>query len=143
MSDKTFHVTGEDIRKLESEEAKVHGGNVPKDSNVSALKVGHKLIDSLFLPVGAVLTISSQQLISEQEPKQETIDRVKANLPLPDQPVGGAQADLESADARNVNVGSGGVHVKLGTESSSGLREPATADSSVRTDGKEWKTNTV
>jgi len=68
---------------------------------------------------------------------------VKANLPLPDQPVGGASADLQSADQRTVNVGSGGVNVKLGTESSSGLREPATAESSARVDGEEMKKTTA
>lgn len=78
-------------------------------------------------------------MLSEQESKQDQIDRVKANLPLPDQPVGGASADLQSADQRTVNVGSGGVDVKLGTESSSGLREPATADSGARIEGEEWK----
>jgi hypothetical protein len=77
-------------------------------------------------------------MLSEQESKAEQIDRVKANLPLPDQPVGGASADLQSADARTVNVGSGGVNVPLGTESSSGLREPATAESSARVDGEEF-----
>lgn len=68
---------------------------------------------------------------------------MKANLPLPDQPVGGASADLQSADQRTVNVGSGGVNVKLGTESSSGLREPATAESSARVDGEEMKKTTA
>ena len=84
-----------------------------------------------------------QQILSEQESKSDQIDRVKANLPLPDQPVGGASADLQSADGRTVNVGSGGVNVKLGTHSSEGLRGPATADSAVRTDGEEWKTQTA
>ena len=78
-------------------------------------------------------------MLSEQESKTEEIDRVKANLPLPDQPYGGASADLQSADQRTVNVGSGGVDVKLGTNSESGLRGPATADSSVRVDGSEYK----
>jgi len=121
MTDKTFHLTNEDVRKIESQESKFHGGQIPKDSDTAALK----------------------QLLSEQENKQETIDRVKANLPLPDQPVGGASADLQSADGRTVNVGSGGVNVKLGTHSSEGLREPATAESSVRTDGEELKKNTA
>lgn len=39
MSDKTFHVTSEDVRKLEAQESKYHGGKTPKDSDVSALKV--------------------------------------------------------------------------------------------------------
>lgn len=66
---------------------------------------------------------------------------MKAGLPLPDDPPGAA--DLQSADARTVNVGSGGVNVKLGTQSSSGLREPATAESSVRIDGEEYKKPTA
>jgi cytoskeletal protein RodZ len=121
MSDQTFHVTGEDVRKIESKESKFHDGKTPKDSDTSALK----------------------QILAEQESKQDEIDRVKANLPLPEQPVGGASADLQSADQRTVNVGSGGVNVKLGTHSSDGLREPATAESSVRTDGETWKKETA
>lgn len=39
MTEKTFHLTSEDIRKMESREAKQHGGNVPKDSDASILKV--------------------------------------------------------------------------------------------------------
>lgn len=46
-------------------------------------------------------------------------------------------------DGRLVDIGSGGVNVKMGAESSSGLREPATAESSVRVDGEEWKTETA
>jgi hypothetical protein len=41
MSDKTFHVTSEDVRKLESKDSKFHGGQTPKDSDASALKVCH------------------------------------------------------------------------------------------------------
>jgi hypothetical protein len=38
MSEKTFHVTQEDLRKMESKESKFHGGTTPKDSDTSALK---------------------------------------------------------------------------------------------------------
>merc|ERR1712093_888115 len=116
MSESTFHTTGEDVRKMESRESKFHDGKTPKDSDTSAMK----------------------SILSEQESKEAEIDRVKANLPLPEQPVGGASADL-----RAVNVGSGGVNVKLGTHSSDGLREPATAESSARVDGSEWKKETA
>jgi len=92
----------------------------------------------LFLDTRHLLLI--QQLLSEQESKQDEIDRVKAGLPLPDDPP--VAADLQSADGRTVNVGSGGVHVKLGTQSSSGLREPATAESSARIDGETYKKET-
>ncbi|KIW39803.1 hypothetical protein, variant [Exophiala oligosperma] len=121
MSESTFHVTSEDVRKMEAKESKFHDGKTPKDSDASAMK----------------------QILSEQESKEAEIDRVKAGLPLPEQPVGGASADLQSADQRTVNVGSGGVNVKLGTQSSEGLRVPATAESSVRTDGAEWKKETA
>ncbi|KAF2431313.1 hypothetical protein EJ08DRAFT_649114, partial [Tothia fuscella] len=75
--------------------------------------------------------------MSEQKSKDKIIDERKANLPLPEQP--GAEGDLKSADARYSNVGSGSISAN--TEG--GLREPATGDSSVRTDGEEWKTNTA
>ena len=39
MSDKTFGVTSEEVRTLESQESKYHDGKTPKDSDVSALKV--------------------------------------------------------------------------------------------------------
>lgn len=135
MSDKTFHITSEDVRNVEAKESKFHDGKTPKDSDTSAMKV-RELTPP---PVSQIRSSRTQQLLSEQESKQDQIDRVKANLPLPDQPVGGASADLQSADQRTVNVGSGGVNVKLGTGSASGLREPATAESSVRVDGEEFK----
>lgn len=72
------------------------------------------------------------------EPKNEKIERVKANLPLPEDPP--AASDWNSADSRTVNVGSGAVEddvSKIGSGSESGLREPATAESSVRVDGEE------
>jgi len=118
MSEQTFHTTSEDVRKLEAKQSKFNDGKTPKDSDVSALK----------------------SLLSErQEPKESTIDRVKASLPLPEQPA--VPSDWNSADGRTVNVGSGGVNVKLGEFSSNGLRGPATADSGARVDGDEWKTN--
>ena len=81
--------------------------------------------------------------LEQQESKQEKIDRVQANLPLPDDPPG--PSDWNSADATTVNVGSGGISsdVTEGKGSSSGMRGPATAESSVRTDGQELKTNTA
>jgi len=79
-------------------------------------------------------------MLSEQESKQDKIDRVKANLPLPDDPPG--SADLESADARKTDGGSGGVNVKLGTQGGA-LREPATVESSARVDGQELNTETA
>lgn len=147
MSESTFHVTSEDVRKMEAKESKFHDGKTPKDSDASAMKVCHFALS--FFPFCFLFACSQllksirQQILSEQESKEAEIDRVKAGLPLPEQPVGGASADLQSADQRTVNVGSGGVNVKLGTQSSEGLRVPATAESSVRTDGAEWKKETA
>lgn len=73
--------------------------------------------------------------MSSAESKADRIDRVQANLPLPeDLPVA---PDWNSADARNVNVGSGGVgsDISTGDGASSGLREPASMGSGVREDG--------
>jgi hypothetical protein len=52
MSESTFHVTGEDVRKMESKESKFHDGKTPKDSDASALKVyfaPHTSLPSLLL----------------------------------------------------------------------------------------------
>jgi hypothetical protein len=76
-------------------------------------------------------------------PKSQVIDKVKANLPLPDQPP--VASDWNSADKRTVEGGSGTQesdlsHSGLGSDS---LRGPSTGDSAVRTDGEAWKTNTA
>lgn len=61
--------------------------------------------------------------------KADKIAEVQANLPLPDQPP--VAADWQSADARNVNVGSGGISsdISTGAGSTTDLREPATKSS--------------
>ncbi|KAG6002053.1 hypothetical protein E4U21_003485 [Claviceps maximensis] len=58
--------------------------------------------------------------------KTDKIAEVQANLPLPEQPP--RASDWQSADARNVNVGSGRIEAPIGTgkAAESGLREPAT-----------------
>lgn len=76
--------------------------------------------------------------------KADKIESVKANLPLPDQPP--VASDWQSADARNVNVGSGGVSaggLSTGGGQSSGLREPATqgSDMDMSGTGREGKDN--
>jgi hypothetical protein len=72
--------------------------------------------------------------MSSNESKAERIDRVQATLPLPEDPP--VAPDWNSADARNVNVGSGSVgsDVSTGDGASSGLREPASKGSGVRED---------
>lgn len=75
--------------------------------------------------------------------KAELIEERKAALPLPEDPP--VASDWNSADGRTTNVGSGGVQsdVSYGNGSDAGLRGPATADSSVRIDGKTQGTNTA
>jgi hypothetical protein len=70
--------------------------------------------------------------MSSAESKADRIDRVQANLHLPEDPL--AAPDWNSADARNANVGSGGLSsdISTGDGASSGLREPASKGSGVR-----------
>jgi hypothetical protein len=72
---------------------------------------------------------------TKTQSKAERIDAVQANLPLPEDPP--TASDWNSADARNVNVGSGGTEsdFSTGDAASSGLREPASMGSGVREEG--------
>ncbi|EEP79725.1 conserved hypothetical protein [Uncinocarpus reesii 1704] len=116
----TFHTTREQLRKDESKTSGFHGGNIPADSDVSQMK----------------------SIIDSKTDKQADIDRRKANLPLPDQPQG--ESGLVSANMKTTGEGSGAVSSSAGTgEEASALRQPATAESSVRTSGEEMKTHTV
>lgn len=59
--------------------------------------------------------------------KQDQIAEVQAKLPLPDQPP--TASDWQSADARTVNVGSGGnaePHIGTDAAAEAGLRGPST-----------------
>ncbi|RMJ14014.1 hypothetical protein CDV36_006306 [Fusarium kuroshium] len=58
--------------------------------------------------------------------KDQKIANTQSNLPLPEQPP--TASDWQSADARTVNVGSGGENARVGTDAAArgGLREPAT-----------------
>ncbi|GAW25701.1 putative tubulin gamma chain [Rosellinia necatrix] len=62
---------------------------------------------------------------ASMDQKTKEVEEVRSNLPLPEQPP--VASDWNSADARNVNVGSGGVQsdISTGAGSTSGLREPA------------------
>jgi hypothetical protein len=73
MSDQTFHVTSEDVRKIESKESKFHGGEVPKDSDTAALKVSldtrHRVALSISLPLvvtGPNMSIATPLRTGEQ-----------------------------------------------------------------------------
>ncbi|KAJ9156465.1 hypothetical protein NKR23_g872 [Pleurostoma richardsiae] len=67
--------------------------------------------------------------ITMTQSKEDKINQAQSNLPLPEQPP--VASDWQSADARNVNVGAGGVSsdISTGNASSTGLREPATVGS--------------
>lgn len=67
--------------------------------------------------------------------KADKIAEVQANLPLPEQPP--TASDWQSADARTVNVGSGGTEASIGTDkgAEAGLRGPATKGSDMDMSG--------
>ncbi|KAI4174895.1 MAG: hypothetical protein LQ343_001922 [Gyalolechia ehrenbergii] len=83
----------------------------------------------------------NDRLKSSNAPKAEVINERQQSLPLLDQPP--VESDWNSADPSKVNVGSGGVQsdVSYGGGSESGLRGPATSDSSLRTDGEQFGIN--
>jgi tubulin gamma len=74
---------------------------------------------------------SHSKSIKMTQSKDQKIAETQANLPLPDQPP--TASDWQSADARNVNVGSGKQEGHIGTDAAaqSGLREPATKGEEV------------
>ncbi|RSL89403.1 Tubulin gamma chain [Fusarium oligoseptatum] len=67
-----------------------------------------------------------RKLPSCLNPRTKKIANTQSNLPLPEQPP--TASDWQSADARTVNVGSGGENARVGTDAAArgGLREPAT-----------------
>lgn len=74
--------------------------------------------------------------MSGQQSKADLISERQANLPLPEDPP--TASDWNSADARKVNVGTGGVEADIdssGEGSTTGLRGPATKGSGVREEG--------
>lgn len=74
--------------------------------------------------------------------KTKKVEEARSNLPLPEQPP--VASDWNSADARNVNVGSGGVQsdISTGAGATSGLREPASkANVDLSGVGRQGKDN--
>ncbi len=74
--------------------------------------------------------------------KTKKVEEARSNLPLPEQPP--VASDWNSADARNVNVGSGSLQsdISTGAGSTSGLREPASkADVDLSRVGRQGKDN--
>lgn len=118
-TEQTFHYTKEDVRKVEQRESAAHGGNVPSDSNAAAL----------------------QSVVDQADKnKADLIEERRSNLPKPDEPP--VKSDFNSADSSTVNVGSGGLSSGFSVGNDS-LREPATGDSAVRTDGASNHVNTL
>ncbi|KAI0452122.1 hypothetical protein F5B21DRAFT_506583 [Xylaria acuta] len=80
---------------------------------------------------------------ASMDQKTKKVEEARSNLPLPEQPP--VASDWQSADARNVNVGSGGVQsdISTGAGSASGLREPASkgADVDLSGVGRQGKDN--
>ncbi|EKV06267.1 hypothetical protein PDIG_78280 [Penicillium digitatum PHI26] len=99
MTDATFHTTIQDIRRAESKLSQLHGGNPPADSN---------------------------SIIDQNTNKAAKIDKVKANLPLPDQPP--VASDWNSFDQRITSIGSGRLEFP---PDNSGLRGSAPIGSSA------------
>ncbi|KAJ5135513.1 uncharacterized protein N7515_004791 [Penicillium bovifimosum] len=116
MSESTFHTTKQDIRKAESKVGQAHHGKTPANSDVSQMK----------------------SIIDENTNKSEEIQKVKENLPLPEQPP--VASDWNSLDQRATAVGSGRFERP---PDDSGLRESATAGSSARIDGEQLHKNTA
>ncbi|KAM3418622.1 hypothetical protein BST61_g4599 [Cercospora zeina] len=115
----TAHLTKEDVKKEQSRETRVHGGNLPSDSLAAGLQ---SVVDSA------------------DKNKGEVIAERQGNLPLPDQPP--VASDFNSADQRAVNVGSGGTSGSF-AHGNDALREPATGGSAVREDGDLTGRNTL
>ncbi|KAJ5382391.1 hypothetical protein N7517_000302 [Penicillium concentricum] len=103
MTDATFHTTIQDLRRAESKLSLLHGGNPPADSNVSRMK----------------------SIIDQNTNKPAQIDKIKASLPLPDQPP--VASDWNSLDQRITGIGSGRVEFP---PDNSGLRGAPAAGSS-------------
>ncbi|KAI1133334.1 hypothetical protein F5Y10DRAFT_260214 [Nemania abortiva] len=72
---------------------------------------------------------------ASMDQKTKKVEEARSNLPLPEQPP--VASDWNSADARNVNVGSGGVQsdISTGAGATSGLREPASKATDVDLSG--------
>ncbi|KAJ5188255.1 hypothetical protein N7491_004579 [Penicillium cf. griseofulvum] len=85
MTDATFHTTIQDLRRAESKLSLLHRGNTPSDSNVSRMK----------------------SIIDQNTDKPAEIEKIKANLPLPEQPP--VASDWNSFDQRITGIGSGRV----------------------------------
>ncbi|KAI1270638.1 hypothetical protein F5Y18DRAFT_369060 [Xylariaceae sp. FL1019] len=78
---------------------------------------------------------------ASMDQKTKKVEEARSNLPLPEQPP--VESDWNSADARNVNVGSGAVSSDSNSAgSTAGLREPASkATEDLSSVGRQGKDN--
>ncbi|KAI9722200.1 MAG: hypothetical protein M1828_004883 [Chrysothrix sp. TS-e1954] len=85
---------------------------------------------------------------NDQQSKADLIAERQSNLPLPDEPP--VTSDFKTNDTSSMNVGSGGSNVNADTaratqskDGSSGIYNSASTDSSARTDGVSFGTETT
>lgn len=103
--------------------------------------MAHHGLDSQFRQIiHANICLKSIVDQNQEKSKKELIDERQAGLPLPDQPP--VASDWNSSDESKVNVGSGRLAEGM-SYGNDALREPATSDSSLRTDGAEFSKNTI
>lgn len=129
MSDSTFHLTKEDVRKPQSNASHSNSGNVPADSDAAKAQVSlipqRKSKSNTNKFTQSVVDQASQN-------KKDVINERAAGLPKPEEPP--VKSDFDSANP-NVAAGSGAI-------SGGQPPEPSTAHSSVRVDGNANKVNT-
>lgn len=132
MTDSTFHMTKEDVRKPESQASAANNGNVPADSDAAAAQVRHPALSHL-----RTCTNTHQSIVDSAgtKSKADIIEERKANLPLPDQPP--AASDFNSADGSVTNVGSGAQPTAKFSKGDDALRSPATNAESLAGVGRE------
>jgi hypothetical protein len=113
MSESTFHMTKEDVRKPESKASQSNSGNVPADSDAA----------------------KAQSIVDQNtQSKADLINERVAGLPKPEEPP--VKSDFNSSDP-TIAKGSGAIS---GNTAQTG---PETAESSVRVDGNITKQNTA
>lgn len=98
-----------------------------------------RLVEFIQVDRYPVLTSVQSVVDKADKNKSDVIAERQANLPLPDQPP--VASDWNSADGSIGDVGSGRVEGSM-SYGKDGLREPATGDSAVRTDGDTYGANT-
>ncbi|RJE19824.1 hypothetical protein PHISCL_07836 [Aspergillus sclerotialis] len=121
MADQAFDTVKQDLRKAESKASQAHGGQPPKDSDVS--KMSRTL----------------QSIVDQSTDKSKEIEERKANLPKPEPP-----PITPPRDERAVGVGSGAHEGPLSGQNDTSNTQygPATAGSSVRESGSELHKDT-